>query len=128
MPLLFTIEPQTVFLVATLMILLNGGVLGLMHRTLAPDVQPSAFSWRVATLLQACGCILQAVQAQLPPGFVLPLANACILFGMTGRSVVTTVANGKVLMKDRRCTGFDEEEILAKVREGAVRLAKSING
>lgn len=84
MPLLFTIEPQTVFLVATLMILLNGGVLGLMHRTLAPDVQPSAFSWRVATLLQACGCILQAVQAQLPPGFVLPLANACILFGMTG--------------------------------------------
>ena len=84
MPLLFTIEPQTVFLVATLMILLNGGVLGLMHRTLAPDVQPSAFSWRVATLLQACGCILQAVQAQLPTGFVLPLANACILFGMTG--------------------------------------------
>lgn len=84
MPLLFTIEPHTVFLVATLMILLNGGVLGLMHRTLAPDVQPSAFSWRVATLLQAVGCILQAVQAQLPPGFVLPLANACILLGLTG--------------------------------------------
>lgn len=84
MPFLFTIEPQTVFLVATLMILLNGGVLGLMHGTLAPDVQPSALSWRVATLLQACGCILQAVQAQLPPGFVLPLANACILLGMTG--------------------------------------------
>ena len=54
--------------------------------------------------------------------------NGHILFGMTGRSVVTTVANGKMLMKDRRCTGFDEEEILAKVREGAVRLAKSING
>ncbi|MFT3807061.1 GGDEF domain-containing protein [Arenimonas sp.] len=84
MPLLFTIEPHTVFLVATLMILLNGGVLGLMHDTLAPDVQPSAFSWRVATLLQAAGCILQAVQAQLPAGFVLPLANACILLGMTG--------------------------------------------
>lgn len=84
MPLLFTIEPHTVFLVATLMILLNGAVLGFMHNTLAPDVQPSAFSWRVATLLQAAGCILQAVQAQLPPGFVLPLANACILLGMTG--------------------------------------------
>ena len=84
MPFLFTIEPQTVFLVATLMILLNGGVLGLMHRTLAPDVQPSAFSWRVATLLHAAGCLLQAVQAQLPAGFVLPLANACILLGMTG--------------------------------------------
>lgn len=84
MPFLFTIEPQTVFLVATLMILLNGGVLGLMHRTLAPDVQPSAFSWRVATLLHAAGCLLQAVQAQLPAGFVLPLANACTLLGMTG--------------------------------------------
>lgn len=84
MPLLFTIEPHTVFLVATLMILLNGAVLGFMHRTLAPDVQPSAFSWRVATLLEAAGCILQAVQAELPAGFVLPLANACILLGMTG--------------------------------------------
>jgi putative selenium metabolism protein SsnA len=55
-------------------------------------------------------------------------ANSHILFGMTGRSVVTTVANGKVLMKDREFVDFDEAEILAKVREGAAQLAKRING
>lgn len=81
---LFPIEPRTVFLVATLMIVLTGGVLGLMHRSLAPDVQPSAVSWRIGTLLQAAGCLLLAVQAFLPPLFVLPVANACILVGSTG--------------------------------------------
>ncbi len=54
--------------------------------------------------------------------------NGHILFGMTGRSVVTTVANGKVLMKDRRLTQIDEEQTLAHVREGANQLWKSING
>ncbi|HMB58175.1 MAG TPA: GGDEF domain-containing protein [Arenimonas sp.] len=83
MPELFAIDPRTVFLVAMLMMLLNGGVLGLMHGSLAPDVQPSAFSWRVGTLLQAAGCVLQAVQQSLPPAFVLPLANALLLLGMT---------------------------------------------
>jgi hypothetical protein len=46
---------------------------------------------------------------------------------MTGRGVVTTIANGKVLMKDRELIGLDEEKILANVREGAVSLATSIN-
>lgn len=77
-------DPRTVLVVATLMILLNGGVLGLMHRSLAPDVQPSAASWRIATLMLAATCVLQAVQASLPPRFVLPLANGFLLLGLTG--------------------------------------------
>ena len=54
--------------------------------------------------------------------------NGHILFGMTGRSVVTTVCNGKVLMKDRELVGLDEEKILYEVREEAKKLAHSING
>lgn len=54
--------------------------------------------------------------------------NSHILFGMTGRSVVTTVANGKVLMKDRRLTAIDEEKVMADCRQAAAELAKSING
>ena len=54
--------------------------------------------------------------------------NGHILFGMTGRSVVTTVCNGKVLMKDRELVGMDEEKILYEVREEAKKLAHSING
>lgn len=38
--------------------------------------------------------------------------NGHILFGMTGRSVVTTIANGKVLMKDRVLTTIDEEKVM----------------
>jgi len=55
-------------------------------------------------------------------------ANSHILFGMTGRSVVTTVCNGKVLMKDRVLTGIDEEKLMADCREAAGALAARING
>jgi len=53
--------------------------------------------------------------------------NGHILFGMTGRSVVTTIANGKVLMKDRRLTQIDEEKVMADCRQAASDLAQSIN-
>ena len=54
--------------------------------------------------------------------------NSHILFGMTGRSVVTTVCNGKVLMKDRELIGIDEEKVMAEVRAEAKKLERSING
>lgn len=54
--------------------------------------------------------------------------NGHMLFGMNGRSVVTTVGNGKILMKNRELQGIDEERCLAKIREGAARLEKKING
>ena len=39
------------------------------------------------------------------------------IFGMSGRSVDTTIINGKVLMKDRELLYIDENSILAKSRE-----------
>lgn len=77
-------DPLTAYLIVALMMLLNGGVLGLMHGDLSPDVQPSAISWRIGTLLQAGGCILLGVQAYLPPLFVLPLANGMVMLGVAG--------------------------------------------
>lgn len=53
--------------------------------------------------------------------------NSHVLFGMTGRSIITTVANGKVLMKDRILTEIDEEEAMAKIREEAEKLWTKIN-
>ena len=55
-------------------------------------------------------------------------ANGHILFGMTGRDVVTTICNGKVLMKDRELIGIDEEKVMAEVREESARLWNKING
>jgi len=54
--------------------------------------------------------------------------NGHILFGMSGHDVVTTVCNGKVLMKDRELSGIDAAAIMAHVREGAAELAHRING
>lgn len=54
--------------------------------------------------------------------------NSHILFGMSGHDVVTTIANGKVLMENRRLTGVDEEALMAKICEGAATLAGRING
>ncbi|MGO5053042.1 putative aminohydrolase SsnA [Lachnospiraceae bacterium LCP25S3_G4] len=54
--------------------------------------------------------------------------NSHILFGMAGRSVVTTVGNGRVLMKDRRLISLDEEKIMADCRKAAADLSASING
>lgn len=64
------------------MMLLNGGVLGMMHRELAEDVRPSALNWRIGTLLQAAAAVLLALQDALPASFVIPLANAAIMFGI----------------------------------------------
>ncbi len=54
--------------------------------------------------------------------------NGHMLFGMNGRSVITTIANGRVLMKDRVLQEIDEKEAAAHIREGASRLWQSING
>lgn len=75
-------DPLTGFVVATVMMLLNGGVLGLMHKTLLPDVQPSARDWRIGTLLVAGGTILLAVQRALPLVFILPVATGFISTGV----------------------------------------------
>jgi len=50
-----------------------------------------------------------------------------ILFGMNGRSVITTIINGVVKMKDRELVGIDEDAILAKCREQAGALWTRIN-
>ena len=75
--------PTTYFLVS-LMILANGGVLGLMHKDLPRVLQPSAVTWRIATLLLAGGCVLFAVQDSLPGGFILPIANGLVMLGYAG--------------------------------------------
>ena len=41
---------------------------------------------------------------------------------------MTTVCNGKILMKDRELIGIDEEKVMAEVRAEAKKLERSING
>lgn len=50
-----------------------------------------------------------------------------ILFGMSGRSMTTTIINGAVKMKNRELIGIDAEAIMAKCREQSAAMAKRIN-
>ncbi|MDR1979394.1 MAG: putative aminohydrolase SsnA [Synergistaceae bacterium] len=52
--------------------------------------------------------------------------NGHLLFGTEGRSVVATVAAGKVLMRDRRLTELDEKAIFAKAREVGAKVWEAV--
>ena len=52
--------------------------------------------------------------------------NGHLLFGASARSVVTTIAGGRLLMKDRRLTELDADELFAKARECAKELWKRL--
>ncbi|MEG0178312.1 MAG: putative aminohydrolase SsnA [Oscillospiraceae bacterium] len=49
------------------------------------------------------------------------------LFGMQGRSVVTTMINGTVRMLNRELVGIDEQRVMAQSREQAADLWRRIN-
>ena len=50
-----------------------------------------------------------------------------MIFGMTGRQCQTTIAAGKVLMRDRELVGIDEEAENAHILEAAKKLWGSLN-
>lgn len=73
-------DPVTAFLFATVLMMLNGAVLGVMHRDLAPALREPAFRWRVGTL--AIGCLVLALQKWLPPWLALTIGNGLLLAGL----------------------------------------------
>ncbi|MCB2360279.1 putative aminohydrolase SsnA [Clostridium estertheticum] len=50
--------------------------------------------------------------------------NSHLLFGINGRSVDTTIINGRVVMEDRKLIDIDEEKIMARSRELASDIWK----
>ena len=50
-----------------------------------------------------------------------------MIFGMTGRQCQTTIANGKLLMKDRELIGVDEEAVNAHILEESKKLWGALN-
>ena len=48
--------------------------------------------------------------------------NSHILFGVMGRSVNTTIIDGKIIMRDRKILSLDEETVLKRSREVAKQM------
>lgn len=77
-------DPASYFVIATLMMLVNGGILGLVHRDLPDSMRASARDWRISTLLMAGGCVFFAAQGYGPPVLLVTLSNGLVLLGITG--------------------------------------------
>lgn len=75
-------DPFTVFVTTIVLTLLNGAVLGFMHRDVSIGLRESALRWRVGTLVLAAGLVLLATQRFAPPWLAVPLANVFIVFGV----------------------------------------------
>jgi len=52
--------------------------------------------------------------------------NGHILFGLMGRSVNTTIIDGKIIMKDRKLVTVDEDGILNRSREVSSKFWKKM--
>jgi diguanylate cyclase (GGDEF)-like protein len=78
------INPASALVLATVMILLNGAVLGFVHRDLPAQIQPSARAWRLSSLIVAAGCILMAAHGFASVTYLNPLAYGLAMIGLTG--------------------------------------------
>jgi len=53
--------------------------------------------------------------------------NGHILFGLMGRSVNTTIIDGRIIMRDRKLVGIDEKKIMESSRVHAEKMWKRLN-
>jgi diguanylate cyclase (GGDEF)-like protein len=78
------VDPVSIFVVAILLALLNGAVLGVVHRDLPKELRPAMLSWLVGTLILAVGCILLVLQRAGPVLPAVLAGNLAICLGLTG--------------------------------------------
>lgn len=87
-----------------------------------PAIISGHFSKPVGKLAAGCYADIIIVDYDPPTPLNENNMNGHILFGMTGRAVVTTVINGKVLMNERKLINIDEAAVCAKARELSSKL------
>ncbi|MCL1880131.1 MAG: putative aminohydrolase SsnA [Actinomycetia bacterium] len=59
---------------------------------------------------------------QAPTPITADTVASHLLFGVSGRSVDTTIINGRVVMRERELIGIDEEKLMADSRQQAAQL------
>ncbi len=92
-----------------------------------PQIAEKAAGWRVGKIERSWLADIILVD-YLPP---TPLNSSNFLshlvFGLTNSQVDTTICNGKVLMRNKRLAGVDEERITQKSKELSRKLWQRLN-
>lgn len=85
-------------------------------------IASECFGRTVGKLIPGASADLIVVDYDPPTPMCPTNISSHVLFGMSGRSVVTTIIGGRVLMQDRKLTMIDEEQIMANARVSAAKL------
>ena len=86
------------------------------------DIASNCFGRTVGKLIPGASADVIVVDYDPPTTLTAANINSHLLFGVSGRSVRTTIIGGRIVMQDRELRGIDEAAILAQAREAAARL------
>jgi cytosine/adenosine deaminase-related metal-dependent hydrolase len=86
------------------------------------DIASACFGRTVGKLIPGACADVIVVDYDPPTTLTAANINSHLLFGVSGRSVRTTIIGGRIVMQDRELRGIDEAAILAQAREAAARL------
>ena len=86
------------------------------------DFASACFGEVLGRLAPGAAADIIVVDYEPPTPLTAASLNGHVLFGLTGRSVVTTIINGRVVMQNRKLTLADEEAVFARGRELAQEL------
>jgi putative selenium metabolism protein SsnA len=85
-------------------------------------IASECFGHPVGKLIPGAVADVIVVDYDPPTPILASNIDSHILFGVSGRSVDTTIIGGRVAMQDRKLLAIDEAEIMAKARVAAARL------
>lgn len=86
------------------------------------DLASACFGNQVGKLVPGSCADLIVVDYDSPTPLTAANIDSHILFGVSGRSVRTSIIGGRIAMQDRVLPGIDEPALLAMAREAAARL------
>jgi putative selenium metabolism protein SsnA len=85
-------------------------------------IASECFGVTVGKLVPGASADVIVVDYDPPTPMCAANLSSHVLFGISGRSVATTIVGGRVLMQERQLLGVDEAEIMARARVSAAKM------
>ncbi|NLB35187.1 MAG: putative aminohydrolase SsnA [Elusimicrobia bacterium] len=91
-----------------------------------PKILNKITGWELGELAEGTSADIAIINYDPPTPMTTDNLYGHILFGMVSSSVDTTISGGKVIMKNQKILGFDEELIYEEARKAAVKVWERI--